>query len=294
MALMTCSECGGPVSDKASACPKCGAPVLVAGASTLMASVPEVPGDDTSGAAKRRHVGETLGVVALALPGAAAVLSFFWIGNMSLLQGPESTLLGIAAATIAGTAMLVSVEAGQLGFGGAKRDSGPVAWFFFMLFFWIVALPAYLYRRSKYGLNNLAVGGVLVVILFLGTFALMENAIIKRQEELRSRLAAIAAPSTPPAAPEVPSIDSQLELMKSRWVTDDDGLTYIVGRIRNNSGGSVSFVHVEFPVFNRFHEQVGVAQDTISNLAPGATWKFRALVPDATARSAGAGLVHGM
>ncbi|GHH52439.1 zinc-ribbon domain-containing protein [[Pseudomonas] boreopolis] len=69
MALIQCSECGRQISDKASACPSCGAPAAVAMrqvASTSIAS--HVPAPGTSAGAKvLMWIGIPVGVLVLLL-----------------------------------------------------------------------------------------------------------------------------------------------------------------------------------------------------------------------------------
>jgi hypothetical protein len=74
----------------------------------------------------------------------------------------------------------MAVEANSVGAGGAqdtrpsgKKREGPVAWFFFGLLLWIVALPMWMYRRSSYGLRNLCGASLLVAAIYIGSiFAL--------------------------------------------------------------------------------------------------------------------------
>ena len=157
---------------------------------------------------------ELLGILLLLIPPISTFLIFFWVGNMILIQGPGSTLMGLVCATVLGTAVLAAVEASQIGMGSAtdidkrgKRRSGPVAWFFVMTLLWLLGYPMYLFWRSRYGRKNLVVGGVLVTLLFTGTAALVGAAWEKKQQEIQAslkkageQLAALATPTQDPQA----------------------------------------------------------------------------------------------
>jgi small-conductance mechanosensitive channel len=136
---------------------------------------------------------EALGILLLILPFVAGVLVWLLVVDMNLLQKPDSTLWGIMLVTVGITAVLMGVEASQLGMGSrkdskGKMGSGPVAWFLAGCLLWIIALPAYLYSRSKYGRKNMVVGGLLVALFFLGSVFLMGTAIEQKKTEVRRSL----------------------------------------------------------------------------------------------------------
>ena len=181
-ALVECQECGNRVSGELESCPFCGAPV---------------PEEVFWGPAK---TGETLGIPMLIAPVAASMGCWFWIGSMNLLQMPGSKLVGLAVLTIVGTGALAAIEADRLGVGSPEdttesgvRRSGPIAWFLFITLLWVIGYPAYLYYRSRYGLRNLLVGGVLVALAFLGSFGVMGMAIESKKAEVRQGLANIGS-----------------------------------------------------------------------------------------------------
>jgi hypothetical protein len=139
--------------------------------------------------------GEMIGVVMLVLPLASTFLIWFWVAQMNLLQGPGSSLALLGCGTILATAILAAVEGSRVGAGtptdrdkkGRKR-SGPVTWFVMLVFLWVLGFPMWLYQRSRYGLKNLVVGGVLVAIIFAGSWAMMGNAIQEKQTEISNSL----------------------------------------------------------------------------------------------------------
>lgn len=148
-------------------------------------------------AGKTQAPQETLGIIILLVPLVAALLIWFWIGSMNLLQSPGSTLSFLAIATVIITGVLVGVEANQLGIGAksdtAKKErksfsmeeSGPVGWAVLTMLLWIVGYPAYLWYRSKYGAKNMVVGGLAVALVFLGSLVLMNAAIEEKKGEVR-------------------------------------------------------------------------------------------------------------
>jgi predicted RNA-binding Zn-ribbon protein involved in translation (DUF1610 family) len=131
---------------------------------------------------------DALGVVIMLLPLASAALMWFWISSMNLLQNPSSTLAGIAIVTVIVTAALMAVEASRLGMGG-KRDgkatTGPAGWFLCGLGIWIIAFPAYLYWRSKFGVKNYVVGGLVSALIFYAVAFGLAFAIEQQKSELR-------------------------------------------------------------------------------------------------------------
>ena len=45
----------------------------------------------------------------------------------------------------------------------------------------------------------------------------------------------------------------------------------------NNTGREKSYVQVTFNLYDANGNQIGTAMDNINNLAPGGTWKFKAI-----------------
>jgi predicted ABC-type sugar transport system permease subunit len=111
---------------------------------------------------------------------------------MNLLQGPGGSLTLLVVVTIGASAVLIAAEASQLGMGKfkdsrGKVSTGPIAWFVLTCLLWIVAFPWYLHQRRYFGRNSLAVGGLLVALVFTGSSYLMGQAIEEKMASL-SRL----------------------------------------------------------------------------------------------------------
>lgn len=132
--------------------------------------------------------GETLGYLLLLIPLLSTILIWVWVGNMNLLQNPGSSLNLIGIGTLFLTAIIAYVEASQLKFGEQKKETKPVVYFFAMILLWIVVYPMYLYQRSKKGKKNLIVGGIILAIIFAGSYFLMYQAIVERINEIRGIL----------------------------------------------------------------------------------------------------------
>ena len=58
---------------------------------------------------------------------------------------------------------------------------------------WIFGFPAWLYQRKHYGLKNLVIGGVLVVLLFVGSWVTMAGAIETKQAEIGRALGGLSS-----------------------------------------------------------------------------------------------------
>lgn len=135
--------------------------------------------------------GEGLGVASLVIPLAATVLIWTWIGTLNLLQAPASMLNFVGALTVLSTGALAATEAGKLGIGAdgdisprGIRRSGPLGWFVFHALLWVFAFPAYFYWRSRYGAKNMIVGGIIVTIVFFGSWVGMGLMIASASERV--------------------------------------------------------------------------------------------------------------
>jgi hypothetical protein len=118
---------------------------------------------------------ETLGIIILLLP---------LIGIFLMWYSPVESSLQLAALSVVSTAILVGIEANKLGIGKnrkfdeegmEKSEYGPVAWAVFVMLFWIIGFPSYMYWRSRYGAKNMLIGGIGVAVLFL-TITIMIDA----------------------------------------------------------------------------------------------------------------------
>lgn len=137
---------------------------------------------------------ETLGMIALVLPLIGAFLNIFWVANMSLFQGPGSSLNMIMILVIVGSAIMIGVEAARLGIGGpsdprtaaGKRVTGPVGWAVFTIFMWIFGFPGYMHFRSKFGMKNMLIGAIASTVFFVGTVVVINEAIESKMSEIRN------------------------------------------------------------------------------------------------------------
>lgn len=176
-ATKKCKLCGETILEIAVKCKHCGASFNESSAKENIA--------DLLGGQK-----ELLGVLMLVVPVVATLLVWFWIGNMNLLQSPGSKLNGLMLLTIIGTAALAAVEANRVGIGNninknGKKESGPIAWFFIITLLWIIGYPAYLYKRSKYGLKNHLLPAILVMLVFIISFSVLSYRIEAKIEQIR-------------------------------------------------------------------------------------------------------------
>ncbi|MGE9270704.1 MAG: hypothetical protein ACQKBU_07860 [Verrucomicrobiales bacterium] len=149
-------------------------------------SKPQTSSPSSPPATSANQSTETIGVLLLLIPLVGAVLAWFWIGSMNLLQGPASSLNAVIAGVVLSTAILIGVEANLLGMGRskAKGDTGPLAWGILTVLLWIVAYPWYLGARKKYGAKNMVFGGVLVALLFVFAAGSMTYTIETKREEV--------------------------------------------------------------------------------------------------------------
>lgn len=125
------------------------------------------------------------GIFLLATPIVAALLIWFWVGNMNLLQSPANSLALIVILTIAVTAIVAAMEAKRVGMT-SDREKGtysPMEWFFIIALFWVIGYPAYLFKRRHYGLSNHLLGGIAVALIFVGS-AVGMNIFLEQKAEV--------------------------------------------------------------------------------------------------------------
>jgi hypothetical protein len=106
--------------------------------------------------------GEGVGYAILLIPLGATVLIWVWIGNMNLLQDPATALTMVGFSTILVTAVLIAIEASQLGMGKApvengKKGSGPVLFVGTLVAWLIMSLVPE--QACWYGKKSLAIRG---------------------------------------------------------------------------------------------------------------------------------------
>jgi hypothetical protein len=132
-------------------------------------------------------------MVALFIPAIGALLNFVWIGSMNLLQMPGSSLAMIAAVVVGTTAIMIGIEANQLGIAGPEdqmrqgtdRITSPIVWALGAMLLWFIVFPAYYHTRSKYGMKNLLAAALLVTGVFVWSLFTMNTAIEERKAEVR-------------------------------------------------------------------------------------------------------------
>jgi hypothetical protein len=114
---------------------------------------------------------DTLGLLILLIPAIAATVAFS-SSVSGVIEVSSPIFNGIIIGTTILTAMLIAIEAGQLGMGkpiNGRATTGPIAWFFGVLLLWIFVFPAYLFSRRKFGVRDYFISGIFVTLAFTAT-----------------------------------------------------------------------------------------------------------------------------
>lgn len=180
---MFCSKCGTQNPDEAVYCCSCGCQISnnqqPQNANQSASKAPPVPSANVD-----------YEIVLLAIPLLGSLLNFFWIGSLSLIQGPQEKLMFICVLVVAGTAITASLEASKLGMTKDKTrgTSSPVEWLISLVLIWVIAYPMYLYKRKYFGPKNRLIVGILLAIMFVGSMFIMNSAINDQISEVQREI----------------------------------------------------------------------------------------------------------
>lgn len=84
------------------------------------------------------------------------------------------------------------------------------------------------------------------------------------------------ASSIPPS--HAPEVKPDLELLSSDGVFNSDiNAIHITGKIKNNSSKTLSYVQIQFALYDKSGSQVGTALANTNGLEPGNTWSYDAI-----------------
>jgi hypothetical protein len=147
--------------------------------------------DSVLGSVAGRSQPESLAIILLAVPILGVVLELFWIPRLRLIDNPGAMLGLVVALVVFGTSVIMAVEASQLRLGtplAGRRTTGPVGWLVCGLLLWAIAVPWYLWERRLAGVRNMALLGVIVVVVFVGSTSWIASVIWDREADFRSRM----------------------------------------------------------------------------------------------------------
>jgi len=214
-----CTKCRASIDPSSSRCYACGAPrvampdaptvELPAGNSwQIAAKSPSFPSSAVPSSPQADYE-----LPLLLIPIAASFLAWFWIGSMSLLQGPRSWLGLLTVLTVLSTAAIAAAEASKLGMR-RPRSAGiesPVGWFIGIAALWIVGYPVYLRKRRLFGLKDRCLAGMAIALVFVGTITALEWGIESSISDLRAKLHAPETTGSEAPSPSAASSSGSAE-----------------------------------------------------------------------------------
>lgn len=179
---------GKTMSEETKRCPFCGEEILAI-AKKCKHCGSYLEGETSAEAALSKPAAD-YGMFLLAIPVVATMLIWFWVSGMNLLQSPGDTMALIMLATVLGTAIVAAMEASKVGMKSDRKKGtySPTAWFFIITLLWIIGYPVYLFKRKHYGLANRLVVGILVALVFVGSWSIINSAIEDKKAEIRGHL----------------------------------------------------------------------------------------------------------
>lgn len=138
--------------------------------------------------------------------------------------------------------------------------------------------PSQLPRKKNRG----CLIGVIIFILFCFGIGFGINEIMKHPEKYQKKAETITSSNTAKKSKKSKKVKQEqkenLEIISHDSIAEDYS-RYVVGKIKNNTDKTYSYVQVEINLYNG-DAQVGSTMDNVNNLEPGQTWEFKAIITD--------------
>jgi len=176
---------------------------------------------------------DIMGITLLVIPIAVSALMWIVVSQMNLLQNPLNMLSIFGIVIVAGTSVVMAIDASLLGMGkpiDGKSTTSPFVWFLGGLLLWIVVYPTYLHQRSRFGRYNFVMAGILSLSVFLGISVLLGYNIQTQIYSVRKNLEKIQQAANAVTPPATRSNGAQKGLINGQvFIATQSGANYKLG-----------------------------------------------------------------
>ncbi|MDP4093574.1 MAG: DUF3426 domain-containing protein [Bacillota bacterium] len=118
---------------------------------------------------------------------------------------------------------------------------------------------------------------VVLIIGAIGSVSSQKEKVSQTSQNIQPTSTVAQAAAKPNGTSKKAVEKADLEVLESS-IKNDSNLSYIVGKIRNNTDKQYKYAQVEINLYDKAGTQVGSTMANVNNLESGAIWSFKALI----------------